>query len=67
MVLSHFGHPEWSPDAPDSILSIKPYMFFKIGNSSTPYFMANYAHGWESLGLAIINLTNGHIEATTNY
>ena len=67
MILSHFGHPEWSPNAPDSVLSIKPYMFFKIGDSPTPYFLADYDYGWESSGLAIINFTNGHVEATTNY
>ncbi|MCJ7525745.1 MAG: hypothetical protein MUP71_11100 [Candidatus Aminicenantes bacterium] len=64
---AHFGHPEWSAASPDSVINIEPHMFFRIADFATPYLLADFEWGWESNGLAIINMTTGDIEALTTY
>ncbi len=66
-LLAHFGHPEWTASPPDSVISIRPRMFFRIADFNTPYILADFSYGWESSGYIIINMTNGQFEANTTY
>lgn len=65
-LLSRFGHPEWFPGTPNSVVTISPTTVFIFKGVPTPFLLADYDLGWEYSGnSAIINLQNGHIEATT--
>ncbi len=50
-----FGHGEWSPNV-DTILTIKPILFFEIGELSKLYMVSEWSMGWESRLHAIVDV-----------
>jgi len=44
-----FGHGEWSFES--SVLTIKPEIYFRIGNSPEVFFVGLNERGWEDSGI----------------
>jgi hypothetical protein len=58
IVLETFGHPEWSPRA-EKVVTIKPVVYFQLGNDKKFYFFAERSGAWEHFGYAIFDLRSG--------
>jgi hypothetical protein len=57
IILAEFGHPEWSSGS--TVRTVKPNVYFQIGNNPEIFFIGEDNGGWESLGHSLFNLRTG--------
>ncbi len=54
-----FGHPEWAPSNNSTVLTVQPYLYFRVADGPSVYFLGDHSAGWESSGVAIYDLNTG--------
>ena len=59
ILYASFGHPEWAPSHNSMVLTVQPYLYFRLAAGASVYFLGDHSAGWESSGVAIYDLSTG--------